>query len=190
MSQKHAAFYAVIVDKTPGVQNTRCVPLLSLYVHFSSSFFPSPFLPGKKCQSSWPIVFKCSTRQAADAIAVTHSLIDENISFDIDIDIADQAWLIWKSKVICNYESIYLKGPYYPVVYSGVSGSGSIVHNDLLNITSGTRLLSLSFFFFCHLFVLILLFVVDAYIIMLGKQIRNLFTSLNFVLKLRLTWVF
>ena len=41
----------------------------------------------------------------------------------------------------------------------------------MLNITSGTRLLSLSFFFLCHLFVLILLFVVDAYIIMLGKQI-------------------
>ena len=39
--------------------------------------------------------------------------------------------------------------------------------------------------FFCQLFVLILLFLVDTYIIMLGKRIRNLFTSLNFVLKLR-----
>jgi hypothetical protein len=103
--------------------------LFSLSAHYSfPTFFPSPFLPGGKHQPSWPVTFKCSTRQVADAIANTHSLIDENIGFDIDI--TDQARLIWQSKAIRDYESANLKGPYYPVVYSGFSGSETIVYND------------------------------------------------------------
>lgn len=61
-------------------------------------------------------------------IAATHSLIDDNIGFDIDI--ADQARLIWQSKAIRNYESTKLKGPYYPVVYAGSSDTEAIVYSD------------------------------------------------------------
>jgi hypothetical protein len=122
-------FYALIGGKNPGVQNTRQVPLFSFSAPSSfPTFFLSPFLPGRKNQPSWPIVFKCSTRQAADVIADTHDLINDNIGFDIDI--TAQARLIWQSKAIRNYESAYLKGPYYPVVYTGFKGSESIVYPD------------------------------------------------------------
>ena len=132
MSQKQTStsgtfYYALIGGKNPGVQNTRQVPFFSLFSPSSfATFFLSPFLPGGRHQPPWPIAFKCSTRQAADAIAGTHSLIDDNIGFDIDL--TDQARLIWRSKVIRNYESANLKGPYYPVVYTGFRGSDSIVY--------------------------------------------------------------
>lgn len=128
-------FYALIGGKNPGVQNIRQVPLFSLSAPSSfATFFSSPFLPGGRRQPSWPIAFKCSTRQAADAIADTHSLIDDNIGFDIDISV--QARLIWQSKAIRNYESANLKGPYYPVVYTGFRGSESIVYTDWQDASS------------------------------------------------------
>lgn len=61
-------------------------------------------------------------------IAKTHTLIDDNIGFNIDI--AVQAQLIWQSKAIRNYESTKLKGPYYPVVYAGFSNTEAIVYSD------------------------------------------------------------
>jgi hypothetical protein len=92
------------------------------------TFFLSPFIPGGKNQPSWPIAFRCSTHQAATLIANTQGLIDDNIGFDLDISL--QARLIWQSKVIRKYESTNLKGPYYPVVYAGFSGSESIIYTD------------------------------------------------------------
>lgn len=123
-------FYAVIGGKNHGVQNTRQVALLNRVFKLIviPTFFLSPFIPGGKNQPSWPIAFRCSTHQAATLIANTHSLIDDNIGFDLDISL--QARLIWQSKVIRNYESTNLKGPYYPVVYAGFSGSESIVYTD------------------------------------------------------------
>jgi hypothetical protein len=133
MSQKQTstitAFYAVIGGKKPGVQNIRWVPLLSLWDLSSfPTFFSSPFLPGGRRQPAWPVAFKCSNRETADLIAHIHSLIDDNIGFDIDI--ADQARMIWQSKIIRSYESTKLKGPYYPVVYAGLSRSESLVYDD------------------------------------------------------------
>ena len=101
------------------------------------SFFPSPFLPGGKHQPSWPIAFRCSTHQAADVIADTHSLINDNIGFDIDITL--QACLIWQSKAICDYESAHLKGPYYPVVYTGFKVSESFVYTEWQDTASVLR---------------------------------------------------
>ena len=64
----------------------------------------------------------------ANLIADVHRLIEDNIGFNVDA--TDQARWIWQSKIIRNYESANLKGPYYPIVYTGFSGAESIVYED------------------------------------------------------------
>ena len=99
--------------------------ILVLYPHFVTS----PFLPGGKKQPSWPVAFKCSNRSDAEAIAHVHMLIDEHIGFDVKRTL--QARMIWTSKPIQHYSaSSDLKGPYYPVVYTGFGGTESMIYRD------------------------------------------------------------
>ena len=94
-----------------------------------SPFPSSPFLPGGKRQPLWPIAIKCDTEKEAEAIAHVHTLINQHIGFDLDLEPAQQTRLIWRCEAIRRYStSPNLKGPDYPVVYSGLGGTESMIY--------------------------------------------------------------
>ena len=62
-------------------------------------------------------------------ISEVHRLIDEQIGFDNEA--STQARLIWANLAIRTLSSsALLRGPFYPVVYSGLGGSEAIVYHD------------------------------------------------------------
>jgi hypothetical protein len=130
-SKSGTFYYAMIGGDHPGVTNIRQVRSCHLLSCPLSPFLSSPFLPGGKKQPSWPIAFKCETKKEADAIAHVHALIDKHIGFNLDLNPTQQANLIWRCEAIRQYSaSSDLKGPYYPVVYTGLGGTESIVYRD------------------------------------------------------------
>ena len=105
--------------------------MFSLQIVHYPPFLSSPFLPGGKRQPSWPIAIKCDTEKEAEAIAHIHALIDQHIGFDLDLEPAQQARLIWRCEAIRHYSaSSILKGPYYPVVYTGLGGTEAMIYRD------------------------------------------------------------
>ena len=90
-------------------------------------FLFSPFVPGGKGHPSWPIAIKCQTLGDAEAIAKVHTLINENIGFDLEP--IQQARLIWRCKPIQRHSASF-KGPYYSVVYTGLAGSEAMIYRD------------------------------------------------------------
>jgi len=62
-------------------------------------------------------------------ISDVHRLIDEQIGFDNEA--STQARLIWANHAIHTLSSsALLRGPFYPIVYSGLGGSEAIVYRD------------------------------------------------------------
>ena len=62
-------------------------------------------------------------------IADVHHLIDEQIGFDNEA--STQARLIWVNHATHTLSSsTLLRGPFYPLVYSGLGGSEAIVYHD------------------------------------------------------------
>ena len=126
-------YYVVIGGNHPGVTVIRQVlssHVLSSSCSLSPFHLQSIFFPVEKDNHRGPLPSNVILRRKWRPLP-TSILIDQHIGIDLDLEPAQQACLIWRCEAIRHYSaSSILKGPYYPVVYTGLGGTKAMIYRD------------------------------------------------------------